>query len=618
MIALSLIPGVVYLLAGWIFGMMMPALIWYGFMMLVSWYGWKLYKAFQSRKMDEEDLKHWYSGIRMFMYVLFSLWTVIFLLYVGKTEHDMHYIAIFTQIGASVVASALLVSDKRIFVPILFILMLPLAGYFFLIGTWYGYILSSFSLVLLIVLLYASNNTYTLLQKNYYQANQDELTGLYNRRYFLDYMDDLLERVNMTGEVVYIFLIDLDYFKMINDSLGHDIGDELLIAVAKRIELFTQDTHVLARLGGDEFILVSKGVKNGKNSEESAYHFALRLLDSIREPYVIDQHHLYVSASIGVHQIHPDSVDSTTLLKNVDIAMYDAKTKGRDTVMMFDESLSYGINEHLMIEQKLHTAIKHYELDVYYQPQFDSHHQVAGCEVLARWNDKNFGEIAPDIFIPIAEKTGLIIDLGRYIMNEAFKTFSEWSLKGIALRHVSMNVSIKQLLHHSFVEEVEALLQKYKFENRDQKIVFEITESIFARDIHSMVEIMHQLRELGICFSIDDFGTGYSSLSYLNELPVTELKVDKSFIAQLAQKESNKNMVKTIISIAKNFGLSIVAEGIETQEQLDFLVENKCDLYQGFYFENAIVKSEFEEKYLSNDPLLNRLGNKMYSHPITG
>lgn len=598
MIALSLIPGVVYVFAGWIFGMMMPALLWYGLMTLVSLYGWKLYKEFQSRKMDEEDLRHWYSGVGMFMYVIFSLWTVIFFLYVGKTENDLHYIAIFTQIGASVVASTLLVADKKIFVPILFIMMLPLAGYFALLATWYGYILSSFSLVLLIVLLYGSNNTYTLLQKNYYQANLDELTGLYNRRFFLDYMDDLLERVRITGEKVHLFLIDLDYFKTINDSLGHDIGDELLIAVSKRIKLFSQDTHVLARLGGDEFILVSKDAKNGKNGEESAYNFALRLLDRIREPYVIAQHHLYVSASIGVHQIHPDSVDSTTLLKNVDIAMYDAKSKGRDTVMMFDESLSYEINEHLIIEQKLHTAIKHKRLEVYYQPQFNNAHEIIGCEVLTRWNDNSFGAIAPDVFIPIAEKTGLIIDLGSYVMENMFETIHDWTLRGKTFKHVSVNVSIKQLLHHSFVEEVGELLDRYQCKNKDQKIVFEITESIFARDLHNVIEIMHRLRQMGIYFSIDDFGTGYSSLSYLNELPVSELKVDKAFIQNVGKDESNENMIKTIISIAKNFDLTIVAEGIETQEQFDFLVANACDLYQGFYFENAISKSEFDEKYL--------------------
>ena len=184
MIALSLIPGVVYVFAGWVFDMMMPALVWYCLMILVSLYGWKLYKEFKYHKMGEETLSSWYDGLKVFMYVIFFLWTVIFLLYVGQSENNLHYIAIFTQIGASVVASTLLVSDKRIFVPILLTMMLPLSGYFFLIGTWYGYVLSAFSLIFLIVLLYAAYNTYTLLQKNYHQANQDELTGLFNRRYY--------------------------------------------------------------------------------------------------------------------------------------------------------------------------------------------------------------------------------------------------------------------------------------------------------------------------------------------------------------------------------------------------------------------------------------------------
>jgi len=600
MIALSLIPSTVYVFAGWVFDIMMPALVWYGLMILVSLYGWKLYKEFKSHKMDEESLSSWYGGVKVFMYIIFTLWTVIFLLYVGESENNLHYIAIFTQIGASVVASTLLVADKKIYFPILLTMMLPLAGYFFLIGTWYGYVLSVFSLVFLIVLLYGAYNTYTLLQKNYYQANQDALTGLFNRRYFLECMDALLERLPEMEEVVHIFLIDLDYFKTINDSLGHDIGDKLLIAVSERIKLFVDDTHVLARLGGDEFVLISKDTKGEKASSEEAYDFALRLLDDIREPYIIDQHHLYISASIGVHKIDPEEIDSTILLKNADIAMYDAKTKGRDTVMMFDKSLSFEIDEHLIIEQKLHKAIKENQIDVYCQPQFDGNKQIVGCEVLARWTDKNFGAIAPDVFIPIAEKTGLIIELGHYIMDETFKTFHEWDAKDMVLKHLSINISIKQLLHHSFVEDVDALLQKHKIKNINQKIIFEITESIFSRDMHKMIEIMKRLRNKGISFSIDDFGTGYSSLSYLKELPVSELKIDKSFITDLGESENDGNMIKTIIAIANNFDLSIVAEGVETQEQFDFLMAQKCDLYQGYYFEKAIPKSEFEDKYFLN------------------
>lgn len=250
-----------------------------------------------------------------------------------------------------------------------------------------------------------------------------------------------------------------------------------------------------------------------------------------------------------------------------------------------------------IIEQKLYTAIKNNYLDVYYQPQFDANNQIIGCEALARWNDKDIGEIAADVFIPIAEKTGLIIELGRYVMNETFKTCYDWNLKGIALKHISINISIKQLLHHSFVAEVEALLQKCKLESKDQNIIFEITESIFSRDMHQVIEIMNKFRNRGISFSIDDFGTGYSSLNYLNELPVSELKVDKSFVANLGKNKNNENMIKTIISIAKNFDLTVVAEGIETKEQFDFLETHGCDLYQGFYFEKAITKSEFEDLY---------------------
>lgn len=599
MTGLSLIPGFVYVVVGWIFDIFYPALIWYILLIVTSLYGWNIYREFSLYKMDEDHLKQWYNKLTWFMYVIFSSWSLIFVMYVGHDKYDLHYIAIFTQLGASVVASALLVSDKKLFVPILFTLMLPLTLYFALIGTWYGYVLSVFSLIFLSVLLYASYNTNKLIQKNYAQAQHDVLTGLYNRRYFMEYMESLRERLVENHKTACLFLIDLDHFKTINDSLGHDIGDKLLIEVSHRIEDYVKDTHMVARLGGDEFILVSKELNNVEVENDPGCTFAEGLLSIIRQPYMIDGHHLHISASIGVDRINPSFLYSTNFIREADIAMYEAKAQGRDGVIMFNKDLAQRVERHLLIEQKLHQALKEKKIEIYYQPQFDKDENLVGCESLIRWYDYDLGILHPEEFIPIAENTGLIIELGTYIIRETFKTIYRWNKKGKKLKSFSINVSMRQLLCDTFVEQVEFLLKTYLPQKEsEQKILFEITEHVFAEDMHKVISLMNRLKELGISFSIDDFGTGYSSLNYLRVLPIDEVKIDKSFIARLSDSINDKKMISTIISIAKNFDLNIVAEGVETFDQLSFLSKVECDVFQGFYFAEALPQITFEEKYI--------------------
>jgi len=599
MMGLSLIPGLVYVVFGWVFNILYPALIWYGILLLASFYGWKLYKEFDTHKMDEVQLKFWYKQLTVFMYVMFSSWTLIFVLYVGYDEHHLHYIAIFTQLGASVVASALLISDKKLFIPILFMLMLPLVIYFIFVGVWYGYILAVFSLIFLAILLYASYNTNQLLQKNYFQAQHDALTGLFNRRYFMEYMESLNERLRENNKTASLFLIDLDHFKMINDSLGHDIGDKLLIDVSKRIELYVKETHILARLGGDEFILVSKEFSHKTFNIDEGYSFAEGLINMIRQPYVIDGHYLHISASIGVYQLDPSSLFTTNFIKEVDIAMYEAKGQGRNGVVVFNKDLEKRVERHLKIEQKLHGALKENKIHVYYQPQFDRDEELAGCESLVRWYDDDLGVLGPEEFIAIAEKTGLILELGNYVLKETFETVNGWNEKGKKIKSFSVNVSMRQLLHEPFVDEVSYLMTTY-FPQREpgQKIYFEITEHVFAEDVNKVVSIMNRLQQMGISFSIDDFGTGYSSLSYLKILPIDEVKIDKSFIRDLSESKSNQKMISAIISIAKSFDLNIVAEGVETLEQIAFLNRIGCDVYQGFYFQEALPQMTFEKQYI--------------------
>jgi EAL domain-containing protein (putative c-di-GMP-specific phosphodiesterase class I) len=257
------------------------------------------------------------------------------------------------------------------------------------------------------------------------------------------------------------------------------------------------------------------------------------------------------------------------------------------------------VERHLLIEQKLHQALKEKKIKIYYQPQFDKQIQLIGCEALVRWEDDELGVLMPDEFIPICENTGLIIELGSYVLKETFEMLQGWNEKGRVIQNISINISIRQLTNKTFVKEVEALMQTYITpKNREQRIVFEITEHVFAEDIAKVILTMKRLKELGIFFSIDDFGTGYSSLSYLRELPIDEVKIDKSFITNMDESSHCENMISTIITIAKNFNLKVVAEGIETVEQLDFLMKQNCDACQGFYFDEALPQRTFEEKYV--------------------
>ena len=602
LIGLSLIPGLVYVLFGWIFKIVLPAFIWYSALIMVSIWGVKLYKEFANQQMTEVHLKAWYKQLSWFMYTIFSSWTVIFIFYAQETINHLNYIAIFTQLGASVIASTLLVSDKKLYTPILMMLLLPLALYFSLFHTWYGYVLSLFTLIFMVVLHYSASNTNTLLEESYFHAHHDSLTKLYNRKHFTEYMEALYRRLKRHDTIVYVSLIDLDHFKTINDSLGHDFGDKLLITVSERLAKYAKGTHLVCRLGGDEFVLVSNELIGDEIIHNEACDSAQKLLKIIREPYYLEGHVLRITASIGLYKLDPltATYDENSFIKEVDIAMYEAKARGRDGVILFNRDLALTVDRHLLIEQKLYDALKKKAMEVYYQPQFNKEAKLSGCEALLRWTDSELGMVTPDEFIPIAETTGLILEVGSYVLRETFGVLRYWNNKGYYFDSFSINISIRQLIYDPFYDEVEGLMKEYfPNRNKNQKIFFEITEHVFAQDMKKVICVMNKIKDLGISFSIDDFGTGYSSLSYLKELPVDEVKIDKSFVDTVGEIDTATNMIKTIVSIAKNFNFKIVAEGVETLEQFDLLVAENCDIFQGFHFDKAITKEAFEKKYFS-------------------
>jgi len=601
LILLSLLPGLGYLFLGWLNGIFAPAFVWYLLIIAISVWGYTLHHGFNIDTMSENRRDLWYRQCKWFFYAFFVLWTLIFLIYVMHNVHSLHYIAIFTEIGASVVASSLMMSDKKLYKPTILMLMIPLIIYFFLIGEWYGYVLSIFACTLTWVLLYAANSANQLLMQANYQATHDALTGLHNRQYFIEHLQKRMNSLNESAGFSSLLLIDLDHFKNVNDSLGHDVGDRLLQSVVSRLQLFIPQECVVARLGGDEFIIVGRNFSSREECEHSALAISSLLLAKLKETYIIEQHHLYISASIGISILSGGSTNATSFIKEADIAMYEVKAKGRDGVFLFNEEISLRIERHLEIERLLHFALDNNEITLHFQPQIDRAGKVVGAEALARWNNATLGSVAPDQFIHIAEQTGLIIELGNHILESGFKTLRQWHDDGINLQQFSINISMRQFTHQNFVEQVEALSRRYLDAGLCHKIIFEITESIVAEDINRVISIINQLKKLGIRFSMDDFGTGYSSLSYLNRLPLDEIKIDRSFVSALDRNDQNREMVVTIMHLAKILKLSIVAEGVETIEQLDFLLGHDCQIFQGYFYSKPLPKEQFEAYYHSRN-----------------
>ena len=569
---------------------------WFLFVILISIWGYVLHRQYLKNEILAIEKEKWIKNVKIFFFVYAHTWTIMFIMYTTTKEINLHYIAIASQLGTSVVSVTMLASQRKLSIITLTSLITPLVIYFALIGEFYSYLLSFFSIVLGWVLLYAAGNTFNYLTRSQHQAYHDYLTDIGNRRYFIELLEESLKIQKYDKKPIFLLLIDLDHFKTINDSLGHDIGDLLLKEVALRMtkEVEKNSYHV-TRLGGDEFCVLSTPFNEYADCSSEASRFAYKLLDVLKQTYYIGEHHLYISASIGVSIINNPSLKASTFIKEADIAMYEAKQQGRDGVILFNNDLSVRVERKLDVEKELHFALRNNEISLMYQPQIDLNDKIIGCEVLVRWNNKKLGCIGPDEFIPISEDTGLIIELGSYILEEAVKTLHDWEENGIELEQMSINISMRQLFHHSFVDEVQHICSTHLSKEQASKIMFEITETSVADNVDELIENMNKLKECGIRFSMDDFGTGYSSLSYLRQIPINELKIDKSFIDELGTDKEDGAIVRTILNIAKNLNLSIVAEGVENIKQKEFLIEEEKEIIlQGYHFARPMLKEDFE------------------------
>jgi diguanylate cyclase (GGDEF)-like protein/PAS domain S-box-containing protein len=431
-----------------------------------------------------------------------------------------------------------------------------------------------------------------------HRAFHDPLTDLANRDLFMDRVQHALSlRVRQNGEVA-IVMLDLDDFKIVNDSLGHAAGDLLLIEVAKRLGTTLRSTDTAARLGGDEFAVL---IEMARDVDEVC-GLAERIIGSLTEPIILDGREIVVRASLGIALAHHDEEPATELLRDADVAMYVAKGRGRGGYAVFDPSMAESASNRMALTTELQRALQRGQLSLVYQPivSLDSHRPTA-VEALMRWTHPEHGSIEPIVFIPIAEETGLIVPFGAWAIRTAATDALSWDWEGADQIQVSVNVAVRQLEHPGFVEVVRSALADTGFPAR--RLTLEITESDVMRDSELILEQLNAVKQLGVTIAIDDFGTGYSSLSYLAKLPIDLVKIDRSFVSGLANGHRDGRIASMIVGIGESLGLRTIAEGVEELEQVDELRELGCTLAQGFYFSKPLAASELHRTFAQRSPV---------------
>ncbi len=423
-----------------------------------------------------------------------------------------------------------------------------------------------------------------------YQAYHDALTGLPNRLLFLDRLHQYIHKAHRNKQRVAVLFIDMDRFKEVNDSLGHVYGDEVIKEVSRRVEGQIRETDTIARFGGDEFIMIFNDIDN----PVFIVDIVQKVMQSMDDPIIIEGHTIYITLSIGI-SIYPDDADTADdLLKNADAAMYKAKNDGRNTYSFYTKDMTEKAFARIKLESSLRQAIEDEDFILYFQPQINAEtNQIIGMETLVRWKHSSMGFIPPDKFIPIAEDTGLIIPLGTWILKKCMQQMVEWYKEGLNPGILAINFSMLQLQKHDFISMLEKMLDETMC--KPQWLEVEVTESQMMKNPEQTILTLQKISRLGIEIAIDDFGTGYSSLSYLKRLPITGLKIDRSFINDIPEDEEDKAIVQAIIALAKSLKLYVIAEGVETEEQKEFLVKNGCNYIQGYLYSEPISADEMEK-----------------------
>ena len=420
-----------------------------------------------------------------------------------------------------------------------------------------------------------------------YQATHDSLTKLPNRLLFQDRLSQTISWADRHKKQFALLFLDLDQFKKINDSLGHHVGDDVLIDVSYKLKSLLRKEDTLARLGGDEFTIIIKDIKN----IQSASKVAQKIINLIRQPLKMKEHTLFISTSIGISIYPQDATQQENLIKFADSAMYKAKDEGRNNFQFYSADMTTQAYKRVIIENKLRDAIEKQEFEVYFQPQFNPNtNTIKGMEALVRWIDADGNIISPANFIPIAEESGLIVEIDRIVMQKAMKQFAIWYSQGLKPGILSLNLAMKQLSQNDFLNYLKETMKSINF--KAKWLELEVTEGDIMRNPEESIQKLHQIHKEHILLAIDDFGTGYSSLAYLKKLPLDKLKIDQSFIRDIPTDEDDMAITKAIIALANSLNLNLIAEGVETDQQKDFLLKEGCQDMQGYLFSKPVPASD--------------------------
>lgn len=433
-------------------------------------------------------------------------------------------------------------------------------------------------------------------------ANYDSLTGLPNLKLFIERLGWGIELSKRERVPLMVLEIGLDKFRQINETLGMYTGDEVLLTIAERLNTLIRSSDFightgesvkageLARIGGHEFSIILSGA----NSIEAAYTVSKRILDAVRQPIVIDEHEIFMTASIGISVCPTDGEDVESLIKHAGSAKDFSRRQGSNNYQFFSSEMNDQSKERIKMESNLRKALDNNEFELYYQPKINSEtHKLVGMECLLRWNHAEQGFISPEVFIPAAEELGLIVPIGDWVLTEACQTTSEWVRSGFENLKLSVNVSPKQFDEISLKKSIASAIESSGLSPHN--LVLEITESMLMGDFEHHITLLQHIVDLGVAFSLDDFGTGYSSLSYLKKFPIDELKIDRSFLTNVPEINEDNSIVKAIISMAHSLGMNLIAEGVESAEQLEFLRQHNCNIIQGFYYSKPLDKADFTE-----------------------
>jgi diguanylate cyclase (GGDEF)-like protein/PAS domain S-box-containing protein len=421
-----------------------------------------------------------------------------------------------------------------------------------------------------------------------HSAEHDFLTGLPNRMLLNDRIGQAIASAQRRKKQVAVLFLDLDGFKHINDSLGHPIGDKLLQSIAKRLTATVRGADTVSRQGGDEFVVLLADLSQA----DDAVIMAARMLRTVAESHAVDPHDLHITTSIGVSVYPDDGLDAETLIKNADTAMYQAKENGRQSYQFFKPAMNARAVERQTIEESLRRAVERQEFAIHYQPKICMRTgMITGAEALIRWTHPVRGAIAPAQFIPVAEDCGLIVPIGRWVLRQACEQARAWLSAGLPAINIAVNVSAMEFQDEAFLEGLLLILKESRLDPRSLEL--ELTESALMKRVEATAAILHTLKESGVQVSVDDFGTGYSSLSYLRKFPIDSLKIDQSFVRQIGRGSDDAAIVTAVISMARSLKLRVVAEGVETEKELEFLKAHECDEAQGYFFGRPMPASQY-------------------------